>query len=254
MVCNGSDHGKGVFFRLVGWFLIFQDVSLVLGGVIHYWRFHFWRISSHWYRISLSFYPNEILDCIFCQQDKPGIWPGCSCNQEYLLQGCVKIVLFLLDNHSPPRALRWGHEVWETTLCSVGKHFSVLQKATDHSIWLCHHLYSYIWLGDTLKKLFLRCYVLNRSAQTQRISKPPHPFTKYAVFCSDWFHRKLIFWKWVFVGTEVWVEIWGQANSDLWPEGHWWTPQSTRQTTDSKCIHWSNVSLTSCPFCSACFN
>ena len=78
--------------------------------------------------------------------------------------------------------------------------------------------------------------------------------TKYAVFCSDWFHRKLIFWKWVFVGTEVRVEILEQANSDLWPEGHWWTPQSTRQTMDSKFIHWINVSLTSCPFCSACFN
>ena len=93
------------------------------GEVIHYWRFHFWRISSQWYRISLSFYPNEILDYVFCQQDKLGIWPGCSCNQEYLLQGCVKIVLFLSNNHSPPRALRWGHEVWETTLCFFNPHF-----------------------------------------------------------------------------------------------------------------------------------
>lgn len=42
------------------------------------------------------------------------------------------MVISLSDSHIPLRALRWGHEVWAVTQCSVEKHFSVLEKEIDH--------------------------------------------------------------------------------------------------------------------------
>lgn len=110
------------------------------GEVIHYWRFHFWRVSSHWYRISLSFYPNEILDYIFCQQDKLGIWPACSCNQEYLLRGCVKIVLFLSGNRSPPRPLGGGMKCGKP-LCALWGSISVCCKRKLITVYGCATIY-----------------------------------------------------------------------------------------------------------------
>lgn len=162
-----------VFFVCL--FVLNISVCLLYSGeVLHYWRFHFWRILSHWYRISLSLYPNEILSCSFCQQDRLGIWPPCSCDQECFLWGHVKMVISLSDSHIPLRALRWGHEVWAVTQCSVEKHCSVLEKEIDHSItygwWLCPHWHIQILLREafnqrTVPKVLVVC-ILRRLSQS----------------------------------------------------------------------------------------
>lgn len=120
-VCNDSDGGK-VFVCL---FVLNILMCLLCSGsnmLLEYWRFHFWRIQSHWCRISLSLYTSEILGCTFCQKDRLGIWPPCSCDQEYFLWGCFKTVIFLSER---PLVRAWS--VWNHSVLS-GESFQCLGK------------------------------------------------------------------------------------------------------------------------------